>query len=261
MTMQTQAGPGHGKRRTGKTLMLIGLVIGLISLVAAVWGGSSAFQSVGDLVEESQDMTGGVATVELAEGEERALYSQDATGEAIECSVTGPGGEDVPLRTGGDGGGDFEQVIGLGAFTVQEAGTYTATCTGGATFIGPVVDLSGAAPGFFALLGGLAGMGLAFMFFLIGLILWFVGRSQDRSAPHSTGYGGPGQSYGGAHSYGGGQPYAGGQSYGEGQSHGGGQPHRDQSADSQSFGGQPYGGQAPDRGNYPPPPPPRSSDS
>lgn len=252
MTTQPPVGPGHGKRRTGKRLMITGLVIGLISLAATVWGGSSAFRSLGDLVDASEEMPGGIATVELAAGEARALYSQETTqGGAIDCSVTGPDGQEVPLtRSDADGANDLD-VLGLGVFTAQEAGTYTATCTGGATIIGPVVDVASATPGVLGLLGGLAGLGLAFLLFVIGLILWFVGRSQDRSAAQSTGYGGPGQSYGGGQ-HGGGQygggPYGGNQ-YGGSQGYSPPPPPGGSSQPPTGSGGS----------TYPPPPPPSSS--
>lgn len=171
-------------RRFGAVLFWLGVVILIAGGVLAYLGGVRAVDAVRSTVDEAGPMPGRTATVQLEQGDRRTIYERTQNDfPSASCEVTGPGGSRQeltrPSETGGALGGT--SVIDVGEFEAATAGSYTITCAGGETLLGPSPDLDGLGSGALGVLGGVLGAGLGLLLMLIGAILWFVGRSKDRS--------------------------------------------------------------------------------
>ncbi|MCT1460383.1 hypothetical protein M3G03_12685 [Aestuariimicrobium sp. p3-SID1156] len=170
---------GSGMRRAGKVLMAISAVLAVITVVCSVLS-YNWLKEISALVDNSVQVRGGTATVTLNPGDRKAIWVP--TGAAGRCEVAGPDGE--PLTLGGTGSvtitANQDEYHRMGTFTATEAGNHTLTCSGDSDgiLVGEDFDAGSVARGAFALMGaigaGVTGGGL----FLLGLILWLVGRSQ-----------------------------------------------------------------------------------
>lgn len=195
-------------RLFGAVLFWLGLVILFAGGVVTFLGGARAVEAVRATVDEAGPMTGGTATVQLEQGAQRTIYEQTQSEvPSTTCEVTGPGGSRPELTRSAELGGSLGGSLGetsylnVGEFEAATTGSYTVTCTGAETLLGPSLDFANLGSGALGVLGGLLGSGLGLLLMLIGAILWFVGRSKDRTAAAQQGsgsYGGHGSaSYGG----------------------------------------------------------------
>lgn len=185
-------------RRAGAVMFWIGLVVCVVSLVVGFALGGRLVDRLGTVSSDAAPMVDGTATVELAEGERRGVYER-TTGESSspQCTVEGPDGADPGFSEG------FGFVLPtgqsslayVGDFQAPVAGSYTVSCTGGTTVLGPSLDLGSLGSGLLGVVGGILGFLFGAFLVLLGGILWLVGRSRDRKRVLDHGY--PQQAQGG----------------------------------------------------------------
>src|SRR5690606_5292433 len=180
-----QAGYGPGPsgpppRRTGPVLMIVLSAVVMIAapIIGFAIAVGSAFSSV-DGLSGTVGITNGQAA-SLPADTERVVYFNDSSvdGGAVTCSVTGPGGQDVPTSPA-TFGMDVPDDVAVGvAFTTTEAGTYTVDCglpagAGDRLTIGPPFDASTLLGAGAAMLIGLGISFLALILLIIGIV-WLV---------------------------------------------------------------------------------------
>lgn len=145
-------------------------------------------------------MPNGSTSVSMEEGELRTIYgASEQDTDSATCEVTDPDGQAVSVQPATNFG-DFEDVspMEVGSFESTSAGVYQVECTGGATLMGPAVDLGALTSGIVGTLAGLLGVGLGGLLLVIGAVLWFIGRSKAKKAAQGGSYGsGGGYSQGG----------------------------------------------------------------
>ncbi len=171
-------------KRIGAILFWLGLVIAIAGVVATVIFGARAVGTLSDGVESAGPMTNGSTTVTMDEGELRTIYgasSQDS--QTATCEVTGPDGQDVAVKPATA----FVELADVpvrevGSFESASAGEYQVECSGGATLIGPAVDLGQLTSGAVGLVIGVLAIGLGGLLLLVGAVLWFIGRSKAKKA-------------------------------------------------------------------------------
>jgi len=172
-------------KRWGAVLFVVGVLLLVVGLAAAVWGGVRAFSSVTSAVESASSMPGGTGTITLERGEQATVYQETSSVDpTAACQVTGPGGERLRLTrstelSGSTGEGNYANV---GSFEAPRSGTYTVTCAGGETLLGPSLDFTAIGGGTLGVVLGLVGAGLGFVLVIVGAVLWFVGRSRGNTA-------------------------------------------------------------------------------
>lgn len=155
---------GKGLRRWGGGLFWLGIITGIISVVAIV-------VSLGSISTDGvETQTDGVVSAEA--GVLQTMVIVD--GGASDCVVTNTSGQTLTLQS--MGAQDGAEVV---QFTPDSSDGLTINCTNGASFF--FID-AGMLSGF----GGIAlgGLGIVIAGFLVilGAILWFVGRSKRKSA-------------------------------------------------------------------------------
>ena len=168
-------------KRWGGVVFWIGVLLLVAGAVAAVWGGTRAFGSVASAVESASSMPGGTGTIELDEGAQATVYQETSSVEpSAVCQAVGPGGERLRLTRSTETSGSLGDTsyVNVGSFQASRSGTYTVTCTGGQTVLGPSLDFDALGGGTVVLVLGLVGAGFGFLLVVIGAILWFVGRSR-----------------------------------------------------------------------------------
>ena len=236
--------PGSGQKRAGAIMFWLGVVIGLASIAAIVIGGFATARTVTDAIDSSEPMPGGTATRTMSAGDTISLYQTSGANGAVSCQVTAPDGSTSDVSSSVDASGEFngDTFDLVGTVTAQTSGEHVFLCTGGETVIGPSIGIAEFG-GAFAVLGGFLGLLLAGLIGIIGMILWFLGRSKVKQATQ-----GPGQQYGGPPPPGAQPPY------GEGP-----QPPYGQPQPPYGQPQPPYGQPQPPYGQNPPPPPPPSS--
>ncbi|WP_194288684.1 hypothetical protein [Ornithinicoccus halotolerans] len=186
--------PGRGKRRGGAITFWTGVVIALISTVLTALLGWRTYDEVTTLVEQAEPVEGST-TVTLQEGEAREIYQLEQGQERAECTVTGPDGQDLPLRRTStiEGSDGQESYFNLGGFEAGQSGDHVVECAGPPTFVGPPLDVFGTVGSVLGVVGGLFGVGLGVVLMIVGAIIYLVGRNQDKRAVTSPqGGGGPG---------------------------------------------------------------------
>lgn len=186
-------------KRIGAILFWLGLVIAIAGVVATAVFGARTVGTLSESVSDAGTMTNGSSTVTMGEGELRTIYgASSADTESATCDVTGPDGQAVAVKSATDFG-DFEgaPVREVGSFESTSAGEYQVECTGGATLIGPAVDLGQLTSGAVGLVVGVLAIGLGGLLLLVGAVLWFIGRSKAKKAAQAGPYGPGGYNQGG----------------------------------------------------------------
>lgn len=170
---------GSGMRKAGKVLLIISAVLAVITAVCTVLS-CNWMKEITALVDNGVEVRGGTATVTMSRGDRKAIWvPKEASGR---CDVTGPDGE--PLTLGGTGSvtvtANHDEYHRMGTFTAAKAGQHTLTCSGNpdGVLIGEDFDSGSIVRGAFALMGAIGAGVLGGGLFLLGLILWLVGRSQ-----------------------------------------------------------------------------------
>lgn len=167
MTMNEPATAGRGLRRWGGGLFWLGFLILIGSVVLLIVGVRNV--NLDNLEFTSQ----GSATIDS----EQFMAVQGSS--ANDCAVTSPSGVDLPQ---GPSSGQFNEYYFVSVIPV-ESGQHTVTCVEGASyaFIDEATVTSAG--------GGVIAVGAAFLgflaggfFALLGIILWFVGRSKRKNA-------------------------------------------------------------------------------
>lgn len=188
--------PGRGKRKGGAITFWIGAVLLVVSVAVAVVTGVMTFNTVQDAVDQAESISGDT-TLTLQAGDKRTIYQVDQGTEQAECTVTGPDGQQVPLRQGAEVNASQNNTSysSVADFTATESGDYQVSCEGPRTLVGPTLDVRGAVGGVFGLAAGIGGAFLGLIIALIGAIIWFVGRGESKRAlqyrygPGPGGYG------------------------------------------------------------------------
>ncbi|MGB5952468.1 MAG: hypothetical protein WBG57_08160 [Ornithinimicrobium sp.] len=237
-------------KRFGAILFWVGVMLCIVSIAVAAFAGFRAADAIQTAIDEAVPMPGGSSTLQLDEGDERTIYEQSQSGiPSARCSATGPGDAAVPINRTSDQSGTLGDVTytNVGSITAGEPGTYTVTCTGAITLIGPSLNIEAVGTGIVGVVGGILGGVLGGSLAIVGVILWFIGRSRAKAAAQSYGNSPPPGTYSGspfpAGTYQGSPPPPPGSS-------GGADP---------PAAGTPESGPTHTGGSYPPPPPPPGS--
>ncbi len=183
-------------KRFGAVLFVVGLLLVLAGIAAAVFGGTRAVDAVESAVDEAASMPGGQAVVVLGAGDSRTVYeeTQQPTPSA-RCTVVDDADNSVDFARNAELSGSFGDVsyANVGSFEAASPGPYTVTCTGAAALvIGPSLRIDTVGTSALTLIGGVLGVGLGLFLMLIGVILYFVGRSRakkETADPAAGGYG------------------------------------------------------------------------
>lgn len=191
---RTHAGPRSNRgrlRRSGLSLLRLGALLGIVSLVVTLLAGWATRSMLDHLQSNSAELLDGSATVRLAAGTDRTLY---VTGglispgetvptpvEQISCTIEGPTGS-VPFadlasegkRVGLDTALARFQVIG--SFTTQSTGDHDIRCDGLGVVMAPEVEPASVAARLGGLMLGSAGTFLGLTMALIGGVLLLIVR-------------------------------------------------------------------------------------
>jgi len=128
---------GHGEQIPLRRwrLLVAGLIVMLL-VPFAMTAGALLYVVEGPL--SAGAALGETGTVYLEQGSNWALYSPSLAGSTLECSVTDPAGNSLPLEGLGEG------ITNYAAFAASTTGTYIVSCPGGTTgvVVGPTVDVS-----------------------------------------------------------------------------------------------------------------------
>ncbi|MCP3427058.1 hypothetical protein NBM05_13820 [Rothia sp. AR01] len=169
-------------KRVGGILAIVGGALLVVSVVAAV---IMAVTGIGGAVSEAQNSTrvDGSGSVEIQADEQMQVYIRDGAGAPM-CNISGPAGASIEEGTPQESSftSDGTTWTSYTSFTVSESGTYDMVCSGGEVMVGPPVSVSGIATGVGGILIGVFGGGLGFILLVVGLVLFFVGRSRERAA-------------------------------------------------------------------------------
>lgn len=163
----TYAMPPQPARRGKPWLLIIGSTLLLISLLLCAVGGFMGLGPVKELADQPEQTA--PHSVQLAEGDSRAVWSQTS---GTSCTVTGPSGPVSDSSSGSSsttwGDKSFERVM---SFEADQSGDYTVSCT--APFVvGDNVSMGGIV---MASIGGLLCC-LSAVLVLVGFVLWLMKR-------------------------------------------------------------------------------------
>lgn len=188
--------PGRGLRVSGMIMTIVGAVIMIGSVVI---GSLMADSGIGGEIDKVRDavIVPGAGSVEL-EGNSQYQIFREVGAPMPTCAVLDPNGataSDSHARPGSitTGGRSWTSVEG---FRTSVAGAYSVDCGGDEVLVAAPMSVGGIFAGLggilLAIFGGIAGGCLL----VVGLILYFAGRSKGRRAQQSP-YpgGGPGQPY------------------------------------------------------------------
>ncbi|GAB2539578.1 hypothetical protein [Brachybacterium huguangmaarense] len=178
-TVPTSA-PGAGLRRWGKILSILGGIILLLSVVIGVIMSVTGFGKALSVEEEGTVFTGSTS-VTVEAGQEVQLYVHE--GETPpSCTVEPAADITDSSMTYTVSNGDVSWVSFQG-FTAAKAGTYTIDCAGDTEVLaGPPVSVGGILSAIGGIFLGILGGGLGALLLVLGLILYFVGRSKAKNA-------------------------------------------------------------------------------
>lgn len=178
-------------------LFWLGVLLCIGSVVLGLALGGRTVDQLRTAVSDAVPMVDGTAAVQLVEGGQRGIYEVTVAESAMaDCSVEAPDGTDVPVRRGEELGGSMggTSYAYVGDFRAPQDGSYTVSCTGAQTVLGPSLDLGSLGGGVLSIVAGVAGFLLGAFLVLVGAVLWLIGRSQDRKRILAGRY--PGQSSG-----------------------------------------------------------------
>ncbi len=144
-------------------IAIAGPILAVVLFVTGLTNAVSQLEAVGAT---------GSTTVSLDKGDVRGVYGRPLADVALECTVSSPSGQAVPVDgvtgtiTLSNGNGEWRAV---GFFTARETGTYTLDCpAGAAATLGPDPSVSGV----FGFVGGV--LALVFGGPLLGIVSFFV---------------------------------------------------------------------------------------
>ncbi|MGJ3508370.1 hypothetical protein [Enemella sp. A6] len=176
-------------RKFGKILFFGGLIATIVALALGIGGLVYALSAVTSTVRDSPSGMGEVSTQSPSDA---TWYVFADSPSFSECVARGPEGDDIEIRRP-NGSMTFtvdgRQVHRIAEFTADKAGQYQVECDANSGTI-RLVEADKATGGIgwmiaapFLIVGGIF-LGLLT---LLGLILWLVGRSREKSAPVTPG--------------------------------------------------------------------------
>lgn len=176
MASNAPPSPGRGLRRWGGGIFWFGFVVGILSIVAIIFGARGIDTS------SMQFQANGTSTME--EGVTQTVVIDG--GQASDCTVTSPDGQTLSFDDVTESGGSV-----TAQFTPPATGDYTIDCANGAQFVGIDAGILTAGGG---ILLGVLGVLFAGFLVILGGILWLVGRSKRKNARPNQHQGYDGQS-------------------------------------------------------------------
>lgn len=183
MTATTAPVPGAGLRKSGKVLLIIGIVLLVLSLAAGTIMSVIGFGTVADLEENGTTFTERTELT-LEAGEEVQLYAHTEATRPT-CRVWAP--DTSPVTDGVGQSSTIGDWTSFDSFTATQAGTYTIACYSDQEVLAAApVSIGGIFSAVGGILIGIFGGGLGLLLAVIGLILLLVGRNQaTKAAAHA----------------------------------------------------------------------------
>lgn len=174
----------NGLKKAGMWTTIGSILAGLLGFGLLMFSIFSVSESIGNQHRLSSD---GIAQIAVPEASMALILGQPA-GDAVSCSISGPSGS-VPVTSydGSVAPDPSGSQMPVGQAMLPEAGDYTFTCPSldsGAVTLVPDIAGSG-----LAMLAGLALMGLAFVAFIAGIIMWVVGANRNKAPASQQSYG------------------------------------------------------------------------
>lgn len=175
-------GPGPSgppPKRTGPIVMIVVSAIAMIAapIIGFFVGIASVLDAV-ERVEGGASITNGGST-DLQADTDYVIYFDSSSVDpgAIECTITGPGGQDLATAPDTFGLDVPDAAVGLG-FSTAQGGEHTVDCdlpadAGSTLTIGPPLDISDITGIGIALLVGMAIGFIAFILLIVGIV-WLV---------------------------------------------------------------------------------------
>lgn len=175
--------PGKGMKRAGVIMLIVGLVFLLIGVVALV---ISIVKVVGGLSDVADNSTvfSGSTTLQLESGKDMQAYVQ-ADSTAPSCTIRGEDGSTPKtntVETQSTVTVKGESWESFGSFTATKTQQYQMDCDGsGEVMVAPPLG-GGFVGGVFGIFGGIGVGAFGFVLLVVGVILFFVGRSKAKKA-------------------------------------------------------------------------------
>ncbi|UEJ83901.1 hypothetical protein Bra3105_06215 [Brachybacterium halotolerans subsp. kimchii] len=176
--------PGKGMKKAGLIMLIVGLVLCLIGIVVFVVAIVKVVGVASD-VSDNSTVFNGSATIELEAGKDMQAYVHEGeTGPS--CTIVGADGTNPDTGTVNQKstvtteGTDWES---FGSFTAKSTQEYTITCDSpNEVMVAPPVSVGGIVGSVGGIIGGLLVGGFGFLLLVVGVILFFVGRSKAKKA-------------------------------------------------------------------------------
>ncbi|UQN31471.1 hypothetical protein [Brachybacterium kimchii] len=176
--------PGKGMKRAGLIMLIVGLVLCLVGIVVFVVAIVKVVGVASD-VSDNSTVFNGEATVQLEAGKDMQAYAHEGE-TAPSCTIIGADGTAPATDTTDQkskvtaAGADWES---FGSFTAKSTQKYTITCDSPTeVMVAPPVSVGGILGGVGGIVGGIFVAGLGFLLLVVGVILFFVGRSKANKA-------------------------------------------------------------------------------